>query len=66
MLVLTRKLNQVIVIGDNIRIRVLALAGGRIRLGIEAPEGVRIVREELLTAIESAPIARTLDRNRDR
>ena len=44
MLVLTRKLMERLVIGDNICITVVRIEGGQVRLGIEAPPEVRIVR----------------------
>ncbi len=47
MLVLTRKLNETIVIDGNIRVQVLEVRGGRVRLGIEAPAEVNIRRGEL-------------------
>lgn len=47
MLVLTRKINQRILIGDNIRVTVVAVRGNQVRVGIEAPDDVRIFREEL-------------------
>jgi carbon storage regulator len=48
MLVLTRKLNEKIVIGQQgITIKVVDVRGGKVRLGIEAPEEVRIERGEL-------------------
>lgn len=47
MLVLTRKLNERIVIGDNIRITVVEIRGHSVRLGFEAPSEVTILREEL-------------------
>lgn len=51
MLILTRKLDQGIVIAGNIRIVVLDIDGrgrGRVKIGIEAPEEVTILRQELL------------------
>lgn len=48
MLVLSRKLGEKIVIGDNITITVVDIDRGKIRLGIEAPRDVPIYREELL------------------
>ncbi len=48
MLVLSRKLGESIMIGDNIKITVLATTGNRVRLGIAAPRDVNIVRKELL------------------
>ena len=48
MLVLSRKPMQRIVIGDNIRITVVGLDGGRVRLGIDAPPQVSVLRGELI------------------
>lgn len=48
MLVLTRKRGESIQIGDNITVKVVAIEGGKVRLGIEAPDHVRIMRGELL------------------
>lgn len=45
MLVLTRKLNESIVIADNITITVVEIRGDKVRLGIEAPKEVSIVRD---------------------
>ena len=47
MLVLSRKENQHLIIGDNIIVRVVRIQGGIVRLGIEAPAEVAIRREEL-------------------
>lgn len=47
MLVLTRKLQQQIQIGDHVTITILQVKGGQVRIGIEAPKNVRIVRSEL-------------------
>ncbi|MFG0334826.1 MAG: carbon storage regulator [Maioricimonas sp. JB049] len=47
MLVLTRKEGEEIQIGTDIRIRVLRIRGGQIRVGISAPREVRIIRSEL-------------------
>jgi len=46
MLVLSRKLSQQILIGSNISITVVKIEGNQVRLGIAAPHGVSIVREE--------------------
>lgn len=51
MLVLTRKLNQEIRIGENIVVRVLSVRGNQVRLGIVAPAEVPVVREEILEKI---------------
>lgn len=50
MLVLTRKCGEEIVIDGNIRVQVLKVQGNRVRIGIETPTGVRILRAELAPA----------------
>jgi carbon storage regulator len=47
MLVLSRKVDERIVVGNNIRILVVSVRGNQVRLGIEAPHNVEIYREEL-------------------
>lgn len=47
MLILTRRLNEVIRIGDSITVRVMAIHGNKVRLGIEAPREVPVDREEV-------------------
>ena len=47
MLVLSRKLNQTVVIGDNIRVTVVKIDRNLIRLGFEAPTEIPIYREEI-------------------
>jgi carbon storage regulator len=46
-LVLTRKPNEEIIIGDNIRITVVEVAPGRVKIGITAPKSVRVDRAEI-------------------
>ncbi len=50
MLVLSRKLNETIRIGDNIRVTLLGIEGDKIKIGIDAPKTTKIFREELLEA----------------
>jgi carbon storage regulator CsrA len=47
MLVLTRKAQQSIRIGDSIKVTILRVKGNTVRVGVQAPESVRIVRSEL-------------------
>jgi len=47
MLVLTRKIGEEIVIGDNIRITVVEVGPGRVKIGIAAPRDVKIDRDEI-------------------
>ena len=49
MLVLSRKSNERIVINDNITIKVIAVRGNTVRLGIEAPDSVAVLRGEIAT-----------------
>ncbi|WP_051347160.1 carbon storage regulator CsrA [Thiomicrorhabdus chilensis] len=49
MLVLTRREGEAMLIGDNIRLSVIAVKGGQVRIGIEAPKEVAVHREELLS-----------------
>jgi carbon storage regulator len=49
MLVLSRKINETIVIGGNIRVTMTAIRSNQVRLAIEAPQDVPIFREELLS-----------------
>ena len=50
MLILTRKVGETIRIGDGVTVRVLEVRGSQVRLGIEAPAEVRILREEIYEA----------------
>ena len=52
MLVLTRKLNESIIIGNDIEITVLAIEGEQIKLGINAPKNVEIHRKEVYLSIQ--------------
>jgi carbon storage regulator len=52
MLVLTRKKNESIMIGDSIEIKVLAIEGEQIKLGIIAPKHIDIHRKEIYIAIQ--------------
>lgn len=54
MLVLSRRVDEEICIGEDIRLLVLSIQGGKVRLGVEAPEGIRIMRKELLLRDEVA------------
>lgn len=52
MLVLTRKINEAIKIGDNIEIKVLEIDGEQIKLGISAPKNIDIHRQEIYVDIQ--------------
>ena len=53
MLVLSRKMNQSIMIGDEIEITVLSVSGEKVRLGIKAPREVPVYRDEVYNEISA-------------
>ena len=52
MLILTRKVGETMIIGDDIKIIVLGVKGNQIRLGIEAPKEISVHREEIYQRIQ--------------
>jgi carbon storage regulator len=58
MLVLTRKSNQSIMIGDDIEVSVLAIMGEKVRIGIQAPRDIPVFRKEVYLEIQQE---RTID-----
>ncbi|MBN1519578.1 MAG: carbon storage regulator CsrA [Spirochaetales bacterium] len=52
MLILTRRLNEKVVIGDGIVVSVVEIRGDQIKLGIEAPRSVKVFRQEVFEAIQ--------------
>jgi carbon storage regulator len=52
MLVLTRKSNQSIMIGDEIEVSVLAIMGEKVRIGIQAPRSIPVFRKEVYLEIQ--------------
>ncbi|MDX8403090.1 MAG: carbon storage regulator CsrA [Mariprofundaceae bacterium] len=73
MLILTRKSGETITIGENIQIRVLAVKGGQVRIGVDAPREVSVNREEVYERVQAeggsaenkAETAAELDTNTD-
>ena len=57
MLVLTRKTNQSIMIGDDVEVSVLAVSRDKIRLGITAPKDVPVFRKEVYLSIQEEAAA---------
>lgn len=53
MLVLTRRVEEGIIIADNIKIRIVAIDGGKVKLGITAANDIPIIREEIFEAVKS-------------
>ncbi len=52
MLVLSRRLGETLIIGDDVRVTVLGVNGNQVRLGIEAPKDVEVHREEIYMRIK--------------
>lgn len=56
MLILTRKIGESIIIGDDIRIKVVETGKNSIRIGIDAPREVSVLRQEVYESIQQANI----------
>ena len=54
MLVLTRRVGETILLGDDIEVEVLEVRPGIVRLGVRAPKSVRVLRSELVAEVASA------------
>jgi carbon storage regulator len=52
MLILSRRVNEKIVIGDDIVVSVVEVRGDQVKLGIEAPRSVKVYRQEVFNAIQ--------------
>ena len=54
MLILTRRINESLIIGDNVTVTILGLKGNQVRIGVDAPRDVAVHRQELAQKQESA------------
>lgn len=52
MLILSRKIDEQIKIGDNITLTIIEVRGDQVKIGIEAPKSVKVFREEVFNAIQ--------------
>ena len=57
MLVLARKIDESIIIGDDIVVKIVSIDKGVVKLGIEAPMNIPIIRDELLRDVKDSNIA---------
>ena len=73
MLILSRKINEKIMIGDDISISIIEIRGDQVRIGVDAPKNVKVFRQEVYDAIkaenkaaaESKPVLPAVDFGRN-
>jgi len=53
MLILSRKVDEKIIIGDDIKISIIEIRGDQVRIGIDAPKKVKVYRQEVYDAIKA-------------
>ena len=53
MLILSRKINEKIMIGDDISVSIIEIRGDQVRLGVDAPRTVKVYRQEVFDAIKA-------------
>ena len=53
MLILTRRIGEVLMIGDEVTVHVLGINGGQVKIGVNAPKSVAVHREEIYQRIQS-------------
>ncbi len=63
MLILTRKIGQSLIIGDDIEVKVVSIDGENIKIGISAPKNVSVVRKELLEVKDENKKAALIDKS---
>ncbi len=64
MLILARRMNERIIIGDDIEVAVLDIKGDQVKIGIRAPENVKVYRQEVFEAIQEENRRAALTSNR--
>jgi carbon storage regulator len=62
MLVLSRKQNERIVIGESVVVTVVRIAGDKVRIGVEAPAELRVVRDEIVDRLDETGSPRLFSR----
>lgn len=65
MLILTRRISESIIIGDDVKITVLGVKGNQVRLGVDAPKTISVHREEIYERIKNEKENGTADKHHD-
>ena len=63
MLILTRRINESLVIGDDVTVTILGVKGNQVRIGVDAPRNVSVHREELAQKDDETPTLRADDKD---
>ena len=61
MLILTRRIGETLMVGDEVKVTVLGVKGNQVRLGVDAPRDVAVHREEIYERIQQERITDTAD-----
>lgn len=64
MLILTRRVGETLMIGENVSVTVLGIKGGQIRIGINAPSGIAVHRQEIFDRVARETTARPLEQEK--
>jgi len=63
MLILTRRINESLVIGDDVTVTILGVKGNQFRIGVDAPRDVSVHREELAHKDDEKSTSRSVDKD---
>ncbi|AFK87671.1 MULTISPECIES: carbon storage regulator CsrA [Thermoanaerobacterium] len=63
MLILTRKIGQSLIIGDDVEIKIVSIDGDNVKIGISAPKNVTVMRKELLEVKDENKKAINIDKS---